>query len=175
MVTELTAWHIQCIHPELKDEEEKGDYLKLLSLFLKKIWKPRTNTADSRPPMLEIDRVENCRTIACGKEVSAVKIRFRPPPLKDASDADSLLKFKTSVKYFCDRIFTLYKDRSILSTLASITTHSLMGLSPKSNWFQFYWNKAFFRMLLGQEKPAVLRDISHAGYFASWSKGFILL
>ena len=76
----LTPWHIQCIHPKLRTDQEKSRYISKVNLFLSEIWHVENDelhqpaSSEPVPAMLEVAEVENSQTAYRGASKDAVRV-----------------------------------------------------------------------------------------------------
>lgn len=70
LLSELNAWHIQCIHPAL-DKGGIARYTKKANLFLEDIW---GEDLGESPSMLEVDAVKNSTITIKGTSTPAISV-----------------------------------------------------------------------------------------------------
>ncbi|KAF2684671.1 hypothetical protein K458DRAFT_430987 [Lentithecium fluviatile CBS 122367] len=167
LVLKPTTWHIQCIHQRLETSEDVADYISDANIFVRRIWaSPRV----ALPPKLEAAAAENCSMIYRGASTNAVRLRFRLPS-KYQGDEDL---FKNAVLHFCSRVFDLKAEGVVHSMIGLLTSRSLLGIAPLSEWFRFCWTRCFLDTFVHKQVP-LFHDVADVDFFMPWVRGAVLM
>jgi hypothetical protein len=160
--TELTVWHIQCIHSPLQTPEEVSDYIGHTNTFIRRIWNG-PEEATPTPPQLQVDAVENTVVAHRGDSVNAVRLRFKLPPKHQRGD-DVFLR---AIGHFCERVFKLKAKGELYCHIILMSPRSLMGIAPLSQWFRFYWTQAFLKTFI-LRRVSLFNELADAQFFWPW-------
>jgi hypothetical protein len=179
--TELTMWHIQCIHSPLQTPEDISDYIRDTNTFIRHIWNGPGEAAPT-PPQLQVDAVENSVVAHRGDSVNAVRVsnesnqkpraqlisslsqlRFKLPP-KHQRGNDAFLR---AIRHFCERIFKLKAEGELYSEISRMSPRSLIGIAPLSQWFRFYWTQGFLETFI-RRRVSLFNELADGEFFWPW-------
>ncbi|KAF5716037.1 hypothetical protein FMUND_6549 [Fusarium mundagurra] len=167
--TELTMWHIHCIHSPLQTPESISDYIDDTNTFIKRIWNGPGEVAPT-PPKLQVDAVENTVVAHRGDSVNAVRLRFKLPP-KHQRDNDAFLR---AIRHFCERIFKFKAEGELYCHISLMSPRSLIGIAPLSQWFRFYWTQGFLETFIHRRLP-LFNELADAEFFWPWLGGVVYI
>ncbi|KAM0415952.1 hypothetical protein ACHAPT_013106 [Fusarium lateritium] len=169
MDKELTTWHIQCVYQRLETIEEIANYIKEANTFITRIWQgPRKDVPV--PPKLRVDAVENLTITYRGASTNAVRLRFKLTPSR-YGETDT---FYNAISHFCKRVFHLKTEGEIQSKISLITSRSILGIAPLSQWFRFCWTQSFLDTFVYKQVP-LFNEVADGDFSFSWLRGVAFL
>ncbi|KAM6536256.1 hypothetical protein FALCPG4_002267 [Fusarium falciforme] len=165
--TELTMWHIQCIHAPLQTTKAISRYIRNVNAFLDSLWEDAGEAAPI-PPQLEVDAVENSVVTHRGASMDVVRLRFKLLPKHQGSNDE----FLSAIRYFCEQIFKLKGEGELDCYISLMSPRSLIGIAPLSQWFRFYWTQGFLETFIRRRVP-LFNEVADATFFGPWLGGVV--